>query len=119
VKVTPLLDRDPTVTITLPEDAPGGTSTVMLPGLQLLAAAAGVPLNVTMLEPWVAPKLVPVIVTELPTGAEVGFNPVILGIDCVMVIVAAADFVGSATDVAVSVTVGGLGTTDGATYASV
>jgi len=79
VKATPLLDRDPTVTIALPEDAPGGTSTVILVELQLLAAAAGVPLKVTMLEPSVAPKLVPVIVTELPTGAEAGLRLVMLG----------------------------------------
>ena len=37
-----------------------------------LVGVAGVPLNVTVLVPFVAPKLVPVIVTDVPTGPLVG-----------------------------------------------
>jgi hypothetical protein len=48
----------------------------MLVALQLVTVAAA-PLNVTVLVPCVAPKSVPVIVTEVPAGPEVGFNPVI------------------------------------------
>ena len=39
----------------------------------------GVPLKVTVLVPWVAPKLVPVIVTDVPTGPLVGDRVVMLG----------------------------------------
>ena len=111
VKGTPLLARPPTVTITLPVVAPLGTGTVM-PVSPQLAGVAGVQLKVMTLVAWVAPKLVPVMVTEVPTGPVVGERPVIWG--PVTVMVAVADFVGSAIEVTVSVTVGGLGTTDGA-----
>jgi hypothetical protein len=43
----------------------------MLVGLQALAAAAAIPLNLTVLVPWVAPKLVPVMVIDVPAGPEV------------------------------------------------
>jgi hypothetical protein len=43
----------------------------MLVALQLTGEAV-VPLNVTVLPPWVAPKFVPVIVTEVPTAAGFG-----------------------------------------------
>jgi hypothetical protein len=78
VKGKPLLTRPPTVTMTLPEVAPGGTGTVILVALQAVGDAV-VPLNVTVLAPCVAPKLAPVIVTEVPTGPEVGFKLVMLG----------------------------------------
>jgi hypothetical protein len=71
VKVTPLLAVPPTVTTTLPVVAPAGTA--MLVVLQLVGVAA-VPLNVTVLVPWAAPKFVPVMVTELPTTPAVGFK---------------------------------------------
>jgi hypothetical protein len=71
VKVTPLLAAPPTVTTTFPEVAPAGTGTAMLVALQLVGVPA-VPLNVTVLVPWLAPKLVPVIVTDAPTTPEVG-----------------------------------------------
>jgi len=71
VKANPLLATLNTVTTTLPVVAPAGTGTVMLVGLQALAAAAVIPLNVTVLVPWVAPKLVPVMVMEVPAGPEV------------------------------------------------
>jgi len=53
-----------------------------------------------------------VIETEVPTEPEVGLRLEMLGLGT-SVIVAAADLVGSATEVAVSVTVGGLGTAAG------
>ena len=40
---------------------------------------AAVPLNFNVLEPWVDPNPVPVIVTEVPTAPEVGLRLVILG----------------------------------------
>ena len=80
VKKAPLLVRPLTVTTTLPVGAPGGTGTEMLVALQLVGEAV-VPLNVTVLDPWLEPKLVPVIVTELANGPEVGDRPVMLGPD--------------------------------------
>jgi hypothetical protein len=71
VKLTPLLATPPTVTTTFPEVAPVGTVTVMLVALQLVGVAT-VPLNVTVLVPCVAPKFVPVMVTIVPTGPDVG-----------------------------------------------
>ena len=50
----------------------------MLVLLQLVAVAV-VPLNLTMLVPCVDPKFVPLIVTEVPTGPEVGERPAMLG----------------------------------------
>jgi hypothetical protein len=78
VKTTPLLATPPTVTTTFPAVAPAGTGTTILVALQLIGVAA-VPLNVTVLVPCDAPKFVPVIVTEVPTGPEVGLRPVTLG----------------------------------------
>ena len=58
--------------------APAGTGATMLAALQLVGVAA-VPLNVTVLVPCVAPKFVPVTVTEVPMTPEVGFRLVMLG----------------------------------------
>ena len=69
-EATPLLATPPTVTTTLPVVAPVGTGTVMLVALQLVGVPA-IPLNFTVLVPCVAPKLVPVIVIEVPTGPDV------------------------------------------------
>src|SRR5208283_2568270 len=80
VKVIPSLATPPTVTMTFPVVAPLGTGTTMLVALQLVGAPA-VPLNVTVLVPCVAPKFVPVIVTEVPTAPDVGFRLVMLGAD--------------------------------------
>jgi hypothetical protein len=78
VNKTPLL-LPPLVLITMfPVVAPGGTKTVMLVALQVVAVALA-PLNVTKLVPWVAPKFVPAIVTTSFTAPEVGFTVVILG----------------------------------------
>jgi len=79
VKLTPALANPPTVTTTFPVVAPAGTVTATLVALQLVAAAV-VPLNLTVLVPWVAPKFEPVIVTEAPTNPEVGFKFVMAGV---------------------------------------
>jgi hypothetical protein len=79
-----LLATPPTVTTTFPVVAPVGTVTSMLVALQLVAAAA-VPLNLTVLVPCVAPKLVPAIVTDVLTNPEVGFRLVIVGAGIVTV----------------------------------
>src|SRR5208283_2678163 len=78
VKLAPLLATPPTVTTTFPVVAPVGTGAVMLVALQL-AGEAEVPLNVTVLPPCVAPKFVPVIVTDVPTAAGFGRMFVIPG----------------------------------------
>lgn len=69
-----MLDADPapgTFTWMGPEVAPAGTATVIEVSLQFVGAAA-VPLKVTALDPCVAPKADPLIVTELPTSPNVG-----------------------------------------------
>jgi hypothetical protein len=83
VKLTPLLAWPPTATITLPVVAPIGTGATMLVALQLVGVAA-VPLKLTALVPCVLPKLVPLIVTGVPTAPEVGDRPVTAGIGLVV-----------------------------------
>jgi hypothetical protein len=79
LNATPLLGTPPTVTTTLPVMAPAGTCAVMLVALQPVGIAV-VPLNLTvLLDPFVAPKFVPVIATEVPTGPKVGLRLVMLG----------------------------------------
>lgn len=78
VKAKPLLAKPPTVTTTLPLVAPDGTGTVMLVPLHELGVAA-VPLNVTVLVPCDAPKLVPLITTDWPAGEIPGEMPMIFG----------------------------------------
>ena len=80
VKLDPLLATPPTVTTTFPVVAPVGTFATMLVALQLLIVVAVVPLNVTVLVPCVAPKFVPVIVTDAPTAPDVGLRLVIVGV---------------------------------------
>ena len=74
-KLMPLLAAPPTVTTTFPVVAPVGTDVAMLVEVQLVVVV-GVPLNVTVPED---PKLVPVIVTAVPTGPEVVDRLVIFG----------------------------------------
>src|SRR5213594_3631595 len=62
VKFKPLLATPPTVTTTLPVVAPVGTRPTIRVTLQL-AGVTVAPLRVTVLDPWVEPKLEPVIVT--------------------------------------------------------
>lgn len=66
------------MTTTFPFVAPVGTGTRMLVALQLVGVAA-TPLKVTVLVPCDAPKLAPVIVTEVPAGPDKGLRPVIRG----------------------------------------
>ena len=51
----------------------------MLPALQLVGVAV-VPLNRTTLEPCVAPKFVPLIVTAVPTAPDVGDRLTMVGV---------------------------------------
>ena len=78
MKFTPLLATPPTVTTTLPVAAVDGTGTVIEPALQLVGVAA-VPLNITVLVPWLEPKLLPVIVTLVPAAPLLGDRLVMLG----------------------------------------
>lgn len=78
VKGVALLGTPEAVTTTFPVVAPLGTGTTMLAVLQLVGVAL-VPLNVTVLDPCVAPKFVPVIVTRIPFAPEAGEMPVMLG----------------------------------------
>src|ERR1700676_4785025 len=50
----------------------------MLPALHAVGVPA-VPLNVTVLLPWLAPKFAPAMITDVPTTPEVGFRLVMLG----------------------------------------
>src|SRR4029077_10557158 len=61
VKLRLLLATPPTVTTRGPVVVPLGTGTTILVALQLVGVAA-VPLNVTVLVPFVAPKFAPVMV---------------------------------------------------------
>jgi hypothetical protein len=74
VKAMPLLDLPPTVTTTLPDVAPAGTGAAMVVALQLVGVAT-TPLNVTVLDPCVAPKFVPLIVTGVPIGPDDTLRP--------------------------------------------
>ncbi len=78
VKFTPLLAVPETVMTTLPVVAPEGTVVTMLELPQLVAVAV-VPLNLTVLVPWLDPKWLPVMVTEVPSGPDVVDKLVILG----------------------------------------
>jgi len=78
VKLTPLLTMPFTATTTLPVVAPVGTGATILVAFQLVGVAA-VPLNLIVLVPCEAPKLAPVIVTEVPTAPAIGFRLVMLG----------------------------------------
>ena len=79
VKDNPLLAAPNTVTTTLPVVAPAGTGTVMLVGLQLVAVPAETPLKVTVLDPCVVPKFVPVMVIDVPTGPVFWLSVAMLG----------------------------------------
>ena len=79
VKLTPLLAWLDTVTTTLPVVAPVGTGTTMLVALQLVGVAVVV-LNLIVLVPWLAPNVVPVIVTDAPTAPDVGERLVMCGV---------------------------------------
>jgi hypothetical protein len=78
VNAEPLLLLPPTVTTTFPVVAPAGTGTAIELALQLLGVAV-VPLKLTVLVPWLAPKFEPLIVTDVPTTPEDGDRPLIAG----------------------------------------
>jgi hypothetical protein len=65
VNILPLLAVPPTVTTTFPVLAPLGTGTAMLDDAQLVGVA-DIPLNVTVLAPFVDPKFDPLIMTDTP-----------------------------------------------------
>jgi hypothetical protein len=73
------LARPPTVTTTLPLIAPVGIGTTIVVADHDVGAAA-MPLNVMVLVPFVAPKLVPLIVTTVATGPLVGERLVSVGV---------------------------------------
>jgi hypothetical protein len=79
VKGTALLATPAAFTITLPVVAPAGTFAVILVALQAVTDVTAVPLNVTVLVPCVAPKLVPAMITEAPTAPVFGSKLVIAG----------------------------------------
>jgi len=62
----------------LPAEAPVGTGITIEEALHV-PPGASVPLNETVLVPLVAPKLAPLIVTDVATGPEVGDKLVMLG----------------------------------------
>src|SRR5258708_7021009 len=78
VKVTPLLGTPFIDTTTGPVVALEGTSATMLVALHDVGVAA-LPLNVSVLVPWVAPKFAPLTVIDVPTGPEVAESPPIEG----------------------------------------
>jgi hypothetical protein len=79
VKLTLLLAIPlPEVTTILPLFASAGTAVTMEVSLQLVMLTA-VPLNETEPVPLVAPKLLPLIVTEVPAGPEVGETELMAG----------------------------------------
>ena len=80
VKILSALLATPlTVTITGPVVAPAGTGVTICVLFQLVAVPALIPLNVTVLVPWVAPNSDPVIVTGVSTAPEVGEIVLITG----------------------------------------
>ena len=78
VKFVPLLLFPLAVTTTGPVVAPLGTGNVICESLQLVGVAA-VPLNVTVPEPCVRPKVVPAMFTVAPNGPVDGDKPVMFG----------------------------------------
>jgi len=72
-----LLATPASVTTIFPVVAPVGTDTEILVGVQAMPELTTTPLNETV--PRVEPKFVPVIVTKVPTGPEVGERLVIVG----------------------------------------
>jgi hypothetical protein len=72
----------PTVTTTFPVVAPAGAGTAMLLADQVVGVAA-VPLNVTVLVPFVEPKFAPATVTIVPTAPLEGDRFTIEGPDVV------------------------------------
>jgi hypothetical protein len=70
--------------------APAGTGTVICPAFQAVAVD-GVPLNLTVLEPWLLPKFVPVMVIEIPTAPNMFDTLVIVGVGFTVKVVVLLD----------------------------
>jgi len=81
VNAAALLLTPPTATTTFPVSAPAGTGTLILVSLQELGVAA-VPLKLTVLVLWVAPKPDPLIVIDVPHDPVEGDSEAIVGADC-------------------------------------
>jgi hypothetical protein len=79
VNATPLLAFPLTVTTTLPVLAPVGTIATIELVLQLEIVVAVVPLNLTVLVPWLEPKPLPAMVTDAPTAPVFGVRLVMDG----------------------------------------
>ena len=71
MKLSPLLALPPTVTTTFPVVAPPGTVVMMYPVVHHVGVVC-TPLKVIVLEPCVAPKLLPLISTCVPASPELG-----------------------------------------------
>jgi len=78
-KFTPLLLTPLAFTTTFPVLAPVGTAATIDVAPQLMIVVAVVPLNVTVFVPWVEPKPVPAIVTNVPTVPDAGDRLVMVG----------------------------------------
>ena len=74
-----------TSTVIFPDVAPDGTVVVM-PVAVLAVTVVSVPLNLTVLAEGVVLKLVPVMITVVPTNPEVGVKPVIVGVVAVLTV---------------------------------
>jgi hypothetical protein len=81
VKLFPFVSTPLACTTTFPVVAPVGTFTVIVVAFQHVPqGVAVVPLNLTVLAPWVEPRFVPVITTDAPTAPDVSERDVILGV---------------------------------------
>jgi hypothetical protein len=78
LKNTALLGWPAAVTVTSPEVVPVGTEATILVLLQLVGVAV-TPLNCTVLVPCDKPKLVPVMVTEVPIFPAFGVKLLMAG----------------------------------------
>lgn len=76
----PALGTPFTVMTTLPVVVPAGTASTIDVAFQLVMVVAVTPLKLTVLFPCVEPKLVPVIVTQVPIGPELGDRLVTVGV---------------------------------------
>ena len=79
VKLTPFELFPETFTTTFPVNAPPGTEQERDVEDQVVQVAV-VPLNLTVLNPWDAPNVVPEIVTDAPTTPLVGLSDEMLGV---------------------------------------
>jgi hypothetical protein len=88
-----LLATPPTVTMTSPVVAPGGTVALNELSVQELRVVAATPLKVTVLEPCEGPKFCPTIVTVVPTAAGFAKMLVMTGVSGPTVICAVSETV--------------------------